>query len=103
MLFLVNTVLSETQRLETMAAQKPVQVNEISAVDATTMPAITKKRLAQARSEGHVPMSSAVKRAVKNGSAAFTVCVNEMWTSETEMLEKSIPPQWKIASPNKRK
>ena len=107
MLFLVKTVLSqakiaqrprpsrkcpaglsETQRLETMAAQNPVQVNleakveayqatsaqplnlglvavlhkrglrsEISAVDATTMPAITKKRLAQAPASQRKPTS----------------------------------------------
>mmetsp|Transcript_7770 Transcript_7770/g.13427 ORF Transcript_7770/g.13427 Transcript_7770/m.13427 type:complete len:108 (-) Transcript_7770:623-946(-) len=99
MAIFVSTVLSATTTLEAMAAQKPLQVNEISAVEATTMPAMTTSKLSQARRVGLLPISTAVKRAVKKGSAAFTVWVKEIWTSDTEMFEKSMPLQCSTAKP----
>ena len=91
--------LKATKTLLAMAAQKPRQVKLISAVLLKTMPAITKSNENQALREVRWPMSSAVKSAVKKGSAAFTVCTKLMCTSETEMLLKSMPHQWSSARP----
>mmetsp|Transcript_22547 Transcript_22547/g.40706 ORF Transcript_22547/g.40706 Transcript_22547/m.40706 type:complete len:106 (+) Transcript_22547:390-707(+) len=95
---LLSTVLKETVTFEAIAAQNPSQVNDVWAVVATAMPAMTNMRLPQAFRDGRSPMRQIVKSAVKRGSAALTVCVNDMCTSETDTFEKSIPIQCRTIS-----
>jgi hypothetical protein len=70
-------------------------VKDISVVEAIATPMITEVKPSHDRSVGVPPTMIIVKKAVNKGSAALTVCVKAMLTSEIDMFAQRMPNQFK--------
>ena len=76
------------------AAKNPTQLNVSSDVDAKATPAMIGTRDPTTGSDGRVPRNAADRMTENNGSAAFTVWVNEGATARKDTFVSTFPRVW---------